>query len=360
MQGLRYNPGGLLAQGAAAVGGQARLAGQKSADLGFINDEMNRRNQIAELAQQDDLEGQKLQMAGQIANQRGQTSTTPMDGGSSSPFTTAVMQAKQLAVQNASDLDPTEHAAFSADIGNPKEGASEFNQRIQKTVQDKRNIKAKNDVLNAAKDQIDPSDQAQISAMLGDSQYGPQHVMQAIQQSAQKKQKNQQMQQDQQAKSDLWTKAQTALDKPDQLAPMVNDPRVSAQQLQQMASHQYQQEQMAKAKEKGASELTLNEQVSNRGKIINQMKKSIDLLKSSNGAIQWNAPDADSATGGDANLKPVYEHVQSLQKEMDDMVNTNKQIINQSGAQLLHSPSTGQLLHFRNGQLNEVSGADQQ
>lgn len=237
MQGLRYNAGGILGQAAALAGSADTYNQRRGQDINFINDEYNRRAQLSEFAQTNALDAQKLQQAGQMMAQRGQTPTSSIGGNGQSPFTQAIINAKNLSLQAASgDLSPEEIASFRADSIDPKTNAVDFNNTLQKVVAAKKNTAAKVATVAAAKDLIDPEDQGMISAMTADPQFSPAHVMQAIHQSAQKKETKTKQASDFATKQSVWQNAQqdktlTPEDR-DSIAPLVSDPAIPAAQVQ--------------------------------------------------------------------------------------------------------------------------------
>lgn len=331
MTGLRYNPAGILGAASALAGSVDGYNQQKSADMSFINDEANRRAQQAEFAQTNALDAQKLQMAGQLSAQRGQTATNANSGGQS-PFTQAIVNAKQLAIQGAgSDLSDDEKSAFSADALDPRTNAVDFQSAIQKRVQQKQNTAAKAQAVQSAQDQIDPEDLPTISGMAADPQFSASHVMQAIQQSAQKKAKKSQTAQDVAAKQSVIQTAQNDKNLTDDdrsaIAPLANDPNTNAQQLQSRVAALRQQNQRSVSMAEGQKLASARSAMSDLRKQANEIKAN---------PMNYDLFNGDQITDPDR---------VALKKQYDEMNNRANEIRDTMAAQFTHTATNPQTGH---------------
>jgi hypothetical protein len=132
---IRYGDNGVLGQAAAAVGHQNGFNQQKALDMRFLSDEATRRQQSYEYAQNNEMEGRKLQLAHDQLLAREQPAQSYTGGGGVSPFTQAVSQAKQLSLAKSqgtvSDTDaPLLHAAAS----DPSVDAPQFVEMLNKSM----------------------------------------------------------------------------------------------------------------------------------------------------------------------------------------------------------------------------------
>jgi hypothetical protein len=238
---IRYGDDGLLGQAAAAAG--MGIANQRayedkqqaiSRDLSFINADLNRQAQFQQMTAENALQDRRLQMAGDLALQRGSTATAASAGNIYSPLTQAVRNAKNTILANVGGGLPEDQQATLQSLANsPDVNAEQFNATASKMVQAQKSAQSKQGILDAAKKQIDPEDADLIAGLAADDKYSANELRIAIQNSAKKKQAKTAAEPQQREKITLWSKAMNLLSSDDQqvLGSLVNDPKVTTSQL---------------------------------------------------------------------------------------------------------------------------------
>jgi hypothetical protein len=211
-----------------------------SRDLAFIS-------QMNQSLSANNLASQQLQEAHNLSLSRGSTATASSAGNYYSPLSNSIRTAKNVLLSGTTaglDLPSDQQAMLQSLVKNDEVDPEKFSNIIHdvtKTAKqnksDAENQSSKQAVVSASKAQIDPEDADIIKGLSEDPKHTAADLRVAIQNSAKKRVLKANVEAQHQEKKKMFADVGPLLSQPDQLtlAPLVEDPRVTAAQLSQAA-----------------------------------------------------------------------------------------------------------------------------
>ncbi len=171
---IRYGDDGALGAAAVQAGKSAGFEQQKALDMQFISDEMTRRQQAAQFAQQNAMEAHKLQMAGALSYKPQQQASGPAPR--QGPLANEILAKKQASLSAAGvnkSLSDEQRPIFEAAASDPNVDPSQFERMLDDAGQataKAQNAQAssggKRAFYESVKNRLTPDEQSRFSSML--------------------------------------------------------------------------------------------------------------------------------------------------------------------------------------------------